>query len=346
MATISDVARVADVSVSTVSYAISGIRPISAETRRRVFAAMDELGYQPHAMARGLASKRSRILALLYPTQYRSLGLTEIEFVVAAADSAEARGYYLILSPSAANQAAEVRRLAQLGLVDGVILMEVHEDDARIAELSALDFPFSLIGRCADNSGLDSADTDFESTMDAAVRYLVERGHRSIGFITQSQASIEAGYGPTVRACKSFTDALAWYEAHGSIQFSAASAAAGAAALHALCKAQPDVTAVLVMNDPALGGIMQTLVELGLRMPEDVSLVTLVSSPRVGEMFHPALTTFVAASEETARLGVELLIDRLENPAHVCRQVLVACKLIERGSVATPRQAPVGVLAA
>ena len=86
MATISDVARAAGVSASTVSYAISGMRPISEETRRRIFASMEDLGYQPHAMARGLASKRSRILALLYPMQYRSLGLTELGFVVAAAD--------------------------------------------------------------------------------------------------------------------------------------------------------------------------------------------------------------------------------------------------------------------
>ena len=73
MPTMHDVARRANVSISTVSYAINGTRPISEETRQRIFAAMEELGYQPHALARGLASKRSRIVALLYPTAERGL---------------------------------------------------------------------------------------------------------------------------------------------------------------------------------------------------------------------------------------------------------------------------------
>ena len=79
MATIQDVAKRAGVSVSTVSYAVNGTRPISEETRQRIFAAMQELGYRPHALARGLASKRSRIIALLFPTPERGLGITELD---------------------------------------------------------------------------------------------------------------------------------------------------------------------------------------------------------------------------------------------------------------------------
>ena len=67
MATITDVARAAGVSVSTVSYAISGARPIRPETRERIHAAMHRLGFQPNAMARSLASRRSRVIALIYP---------------------------------------------------------------------------------------------------------------------------------------------------------------------------------------------------------------------------------------------------------------------------------------
>ncbi len=337
MPTIADVARTAGVSVSTVSYAISGTRPISEETRRRVFAAMDSLGYQPHAMARGLASKRSRILALLYPMQYRNLGLTELEFVVAAANSAFARGYHLILTPSNVGQPDEVRRLTQRKLVDGVILMEVHQDDSRVSTLRELNFPFSLIGRCADNRGLDSVDIDFEATMADAVRYLVEHGHHSIGYITQSRKTHEAGYGPTVRTCEAFAAALKRHDLRGRIQYCEATAEAGYTAFRSLRNKLPDVTAIVVMNDPALGGILQAFGELNLSMPEDISLITIVSSPRIGEMFRPMLTTFAAANEEAGRCGVELLIDQLENPNHVSRQVLVPSMLIERGSVAAPK---------
>ena len=90
MATIKDVARRAGVTISTVSYAINGTRPVSEKTRAVIFQAMDDLGYRPHAMARALASKRTRILALLFSPLERGLGLTELEFVTCAADAADA----------------------------------------------------------------------------------------------------------------------------------------------------------------------------------------------------------------------------------------------------------------
>jgi DNA-binding LacI/PurR family transcriptional regulator len=115
MPTMHDVARRANVSLSTVSYAINGTRPISEETRQRIFAAMEELGYRPHALARGLASKRSRILALLFPTSERGMGTTDLEFIVGAADTAREVGYHLVLWTSDINDAVELRQLIQQG---------------------------------------------------------------------------------------------------------------------------------------------------------------------------------------------------------------------------------------
>ena len=82
MATISDVARAAGVSVSTVSYAISGARPIRPETRERIQSAMRSMGFQPNAMARSLASRRSRVIALIYPLVATATGATEVSLAV------------------------------------------------------------------------------------------------------------------------------------------------------------------------------------------------------------------------------------------------------------------------
>ena len=177
MPTMHDVARRASVSLSTVSYAISGTRPISKETRLRIFAAMEELGYHPHALARGLASKRSRILALLFPTSERGLGNTDLEFIIGAADTARDLGYNLVLWTSDINDSVELRQLIQQGLVDGVVLMEVHLDDRRIAYLREIGFPFSIIGRCTDLTGIAYTDIDFEQTVHDAVMHLIELGH-------------------------------------------------------------------------------------------------------------------------------------------------------------------------
>jgi len=336
MATISDVARVAGVSVSTVSYTINGSRPISEATRLRVFAAMDALSYQPHAMARGLASKRSRILGLHFPMEDRGLGFTELEFVVGAADTAFAGGYHLILSPLMSEQPRELLQLTQQGLVDGVILMEVLQDDPRVEALRALRFPFAMIGRCADNRGIDYVDTDFESTMSDAVCYLAALGHTSLAYITQSHQTFDSGYGPVVRTCATFTQALLQHDIAGAIYFCGASAADGNAILRTIFEEQPAVTALLAMNDRALVGIVQGLDDLGYSLPADISLVTLVSSMRIGELFRPPVTTFAVPSSEMARLGVELLIDRLENPAHPIRQLLIPCTMVDQGSAAAP----------
>src|SRR6516165_3793552 len=90
VATMSDVARRAGVSVSTVSYAMTGTRPIRPATRERIERAMRELGYTPNALARGLKSKRSKIIALLCPPAPRgSLDLSGMEYILGASDHAQ-----------------------------------------------------------------------------------------------------------------------------------------------------------------------------------------------------------------------------------------------------------------
>src|SRR5512143_4163316 len=162
VATMLDVAKRAGVALSTVSYALNGTRPISEETQQRIFAAMDELGYRPHALARGLASKRSRILALLFPALERGLGITELEFVSGAADAAKENGYHLVLWPVALHDLDELRRLTQQGLADGVVVMEIHLNDDRIKLLRDLHFPFSMIGRCDELKNLGYVDINFK----------------------------------------------------------------------------------------------------------------------------------------------------------------------------------------
>ena len=340
MATISEVARLAQVSVSTVSYAISGSRPISEETRQRVFAAMEELGYRPHAIARGLASRRSRILALLFPFSERGLGITELEFVTSAADAAMARGYHMVLWPAEMRSADDLRNLTQQSLVDGVVVMEVQQADLRVAALRELGTPFTLIGRCADNTGLDFVDVDFETTIHDAVAYVVRLGHTNIGYIAHSPAEFAAGYGPTVRSCAAFEQELGKLGLRGALRLCDSSPREGALALDLLYSDLPEMSALLIMNDRAIPGVQQALIDRSLQIPDDLSLVTIATSARVGEMVRPALTTFAPPSIELARLGVELLIDKLENDHHRSRQTLISCRLLERGSTAPLRTQP------
>src|SRR3954454_15588299 len=141
MATMNDVAKLAGVSVSTVSYVLTGARPISQRTRDKVLAAMHELDYHPNAMARGLASRRSTLLGLLLPMDERGLGATETAFVTGAAGAASAAGYHLMLHPVAANDLEALRQLASRRLLEGALLMEVRLADERVQVLRQLGVP-------------------------------------------------------------------------------------------------------------------------------------------------------------------------------------------------------------
>jgi len=332
MPTIADVAKRANVAVSTVSYAINGTRPISEETRQRIFKAMEELGYRPNALARGLASKRSRIIALLFAAPERGLGITEMEFVASAADAAKENGYHLVLWPSEMRDPEELRRLTQQGLVDGVVVMEVHLDDNHVNMLREISFPFTIIGRCEDNTDISYVDIHFEQTIQEAVRYLADLGHKKIAFLNHSRAEFDAGSGPTVRVHKRFEEVIKNAELCGVTRFCSATPLDGWKIFNDLLVEQPDLTALVAMNDRTIPGIIQAITERGWHIPEDFSLMSVVSSARAAEMMMPPLTTMDPPTAEMGRIGVELLIQQLEGQTQTPSQILLPCTLVVRDS--------------
>jgi DNA-binding LacI/PurR family transcriptional regulator len=327
-----DVAKRAGVAVSTVSYAINGTRPISEETRQRIFAAMEELGYQPNALARGLASKRSRIIALHFPVPERGVGLTEIEFITSAANTARDNGYEMVLWTSQMHDLEELRQSTQQGLVDGVVAMEVYLDDERIPLWRAAGLPFSLIGHSADTAGICYVDADFELAARDTIGYLLSLGHTHIGFLNQSQSVVNAGYGPCVRTELGYVDAMRAAGLYSVIDACRADAAAGSASLEKLLALDPDLTALIAINDRAVPGVVQAITDRGWRIPDDFSLVVIGSSGGVAELMTPPVTTVEPQNAAMGRLGVELLIQRLEAREKDDTQILLPCQLVVRGS--------------
>jgi DNA-binding LacI/PurR family transcriptional regulator len=299
---------------------------------------MEELGYQPHALARGLASKRSRIIALLYSVPERGIGLTEIEFVTNAAEAAMEHGYHLVLWTSEMNNPHHLKQLAGQGLVDGMVLMEVRADDERVRFLRRSGIPFTLIGRCEDVRELSYADIDFDQTTQDAVAYLTGLGHTEVAFLNQSREVYDSGYGPAVRAHRGFLAAAESAGIKGMTLFCHAAPKQGYETCAELFRRQPDLTALVAMNDRAIPGVMQAVSDRGWRIPEDFSLLSIVSSARAAELCMPPLTTMDAPSRELGRLGVEHLIGQLEDGKLPKPQVLVRTRLVERGSTAPRRE--------
>jgi DNA-binding LacI/PurR family transcriptional regulator len=338
MATVNDVARLAGVSVSTVSYALSGARPITAATRERIERAMDELGYIPNALAQGLASRRSHIIALMFPTLGRGINVSGLEYVMGAADRAQESGYHLLLWTS--DDVRDLRKLVKQGLVDGVLVMEVRLHDERIKVLSEEGVPFALIGRTDDTVDVDFADSDFAQMTRLVVEHLAALGHRSLLFLNQAPAIVNLGYGPSARSSAGLAAAA---EAIGAAVTSVSCEStpdAGRAAFAQLVVEHPDVTAVVSMNEEAVVGLMAAAAENGMSVPERLSVVAMASSPTLAMMAMPALTTCGPDARLLGRAGVDALLGRLASGASApWSQVLFDSTLEVRGS-SGPRWCP------
>lgn len=339
MATMQDVARRAQVSLSTVSYALSGTRRVSDSTRRRIEDAMSELGYQPNAMARGLASRRSNVLALIYPAMEKGLGGTVAEFVSSAADTARENGYHLVLWPFRTTQAPEVRDLVRQGMADGVLLMEVALDDDRVDVLDEAEVPYTMIGRTRDVTDRPSVDIDFDRTTEEAVRHLADLGHRHIAFVNHSQATVEDGYAPTFRAEEGFETAMRTRGLEPISLRVDESPEAGRTAVGRLLDTEPRLTGLVTMNEIATFGVVAELQQRGIAIPADMSILSIVTSPGVGAMSNPPLTTMHAPGAELGRLGVQKLLSLVDGSRPSTPNVLIPCALEPGSSVApAPRR--------
>lgn len=348
MANIVDVAKKAGVSISTVSYVLSGNRPVSESTKVVVLKAMEETGYRPHAHARALASKRSRILALLIPPTGRDLGSTEFSLIASASEIAADFGYHLILWTSEYSDTEGLRSFISQGLVDGVILMEVHAHDLRVELLKKACIPFVLIGRYQDDTApSDSdrcncrpgwADIDFKTTVYDAVQHLRELGHKTIAFINQSESVYRSEYGPAIRTYEAFMNACSELRFDGIHAFCETDTSSGYETIDRLLTNNPALSAVISMNDWALSGVYRALIERGLHIPDDFSVLGIVTSSRVSQMFHPALTASEIPGKTMARIVVEQLIRQLENKIDNVARVLVPCSLVVRESTGPVRK--------
>lgn len=339
MATMQDVARLANVSIATVSFAINNTKPVAPETRARVESAMRELGYRRNAVGRALASKRTRILALLFPALQHRFSGTVVKFFTSAAQTARENGYSLVLWPISNDDAEQAAELTSSGLVDGVLLMEVQLDDPRVEMLQASGTPFVLIGRTRDPSNITYVDIDFERTMLEAISYLVALGHSQITLLDGGIGSRGlSGYGPVVRTREAYDTEM---RRRGLIPAAFScdeTPSAGHETAALVLTDVPNTTAVIIQNEHAASGFVSGLKHAGTRIPEDMSVLSIGSSPDMAAMSDPELTVMTSPSMELGRMGVEAIIDKLEDRAEKRYQELVMCRLEDGKSTATAPQ--------
>ncbi|MDO8119822.1 LacI family DNA-binding transcriptional regulator [Isoptericola sp. b490] len=331
MATIADVAREAGVSISTVSYALSGKRSITEDTRVRVLAAAARLGYAPKAAARALAARRSQIIAVTTPLHPDTDHSAHMAFAMAVTTAARDHDYDTLLLVQ--DDALEgMRRSAATSLADGIVVLDVAAHDERADLARSLGCPVVFIGLPADTGGLTCVDLDFRAAAHEAVDTLHAAGHRTVGLVSQPVDVIarEANYPLRIeQAFAERADELGLTHALVRPDLDAPHAV-----LDDLLRLLPEVTAIVLSTPTSVAvALTESLSRRGLRVPDDLSVVTvgMTADPSRPPLPFDSLPLDPAL---TCPVAVDTLVGLIEGATSPGGVTLVPPTHVSRGSVA------------
>jgi len=337
MTTIHEVAAAAGVSISTVSYALSGKRPVSEKTRRRIEDAAQSLGYQPDAGARMLAGRRTNIFALTEPLRADTHAPTHMAFVLATAVAARHRGYDILLLTD--EQTSEgMNRVAASNLVDAILVLDVAPDDERVEIARSVRTPTIFIGLPDDQRDLTCVDLDFEAAGHLAVDRLADAGSDRILLLGQTEVSYRKSNFPRrlLRGVQERSDAravaLTWTS-------SGALATEPAVVRAAITAALDDGIRAFIVHaaDDVHEILLGILGERGLRLGVDVSIVSAAASFDTAMLPAP-IDTIPLVPQDSCELAVEIAVRRLEDPRLPAQIHLIPPIYRPAGSIAPARE--------
>ena len=328
--TIQDVAAAAGVSYQTVSRVINDKPDVAENTRRRVWQVIEELGYQPSAIARGLVLKRTHTLGLI-TADFSDYFFTQV--IVGAEVEARKQGYFFMLCSTERNPADEPEylRLLTERQVDGILFARpsTEEDSRHIVSLIQQGVPLVTTAYWLPGEKLTVVDVDNVDGGLQATECLVKLGHRKIGMIT----------GPA--GWKSVNDRTGGYKLaleRAGIPFDASliehggwSYQSGYEAMGRLLARAPNISALFAQNDQMAIGAMRALREAERRIPDDVALVGYDDIPAAAYS-RPPLTTIRQPMQQVGEVATRLLIEHINDPAVERKEVLLKTELIRRGT--------------
>lgn len=340
MATLKDIARALDLSITQVSRALNDHSDVNEETRLRVKATARAMDYHPNASARKLVSGRSGMVGLVVP-QHRNIGQDGIFLEVVAGLSAQfsGRGMQFVLHIMAEHEPAlpVYQKLIGKALLDGFVLIDPQDHDPRVAFLKKSGIAFVVHGRPGGTDGYPYFDIENEQLAHDLTTHLLERGHRRIAFLNgiagRSYVTVrEQGY----RRALADAGAEPGPGLHLNGEMDEATGLTDTVRLFSGEGTRP--TAIICGNVRLARGVYQGLAALGLSVPGDVSVVAHddeLPSLRASAFF-PALTVTKAPLRDSWQPLADCLAGAIDGKPLGTLQRLGGYCFIQRNSVAAP----------
>lgn len=312
---IRQVAKLADVSVATVSMVLNNNPKITDATRQKVIRVMGEVGYQPNRLAQSLSGQYTRMLAVLMPTLRHAVADPYFgELISGICDRAAKRGHKVMLEHAKPEfvRARGHTELLTRRYVDGVLCLGFNDKHEFLADYGNDAYAVLAVNNIFDGCGLDYVVCDYRSGAEQAMTYLHQLGHRRIGMIHGADTA------RTVRIImETFREKLAaWgldadagYFADGKF-----TEEGGAEACGALLDRHPDLTAIFAGNDKMALGAVHHLTHSGRRVPQDVSVIGF-DDIQYSAFTTPALSTVHTPLYELGVLAAERLIELIRGKA-------------------------------
>lgn len=327
--TIKDVAKKANVSIATVSRILNDQPGYSLKTKKKVLQVIEELGYHPNAVARGLINKKTHTIGVLFPYLSGSL-VTDLLRGIEKAASAHDSSVIVCHTESDAEKTMKYLQLLAEKRVDGIIYTSevLHEDHFEFIE--KIKVPLVLLSTKSEMQIPYVKVDDFQAAY-SATEYLIQNGHQSIGMISGRKEDIIAGKPRIDGFIKALQNNNLHVDDDNIILTGGFSFIDGQTGLVKLLNQKPDITAIFAASDEIAVGAISAAYQLGLKVPDDLSIIG-YDNINLATMSVPPLTTIHQPFIEMGEIAGNMLMDMMENE-QIPKSRIIQHSIIERMSV-------------